>query len=80
MVIGLPLSSFHAYLARMSYDHFRPPEHLSPTGKLLFRALCLVTFIVAMGAVIYYLGPLIDRYVGVPFADWITNLIFGPKA
>lgn len=64
----------------MSYDHFRPPEHFGPVGRVLFRLLCLVTVIIVMGAVTYFVGPLIDRYIGVPFADWVTNLFFGPKA
>ena len=62
----------------MSYDHFRPPEHLSPMGKALFRLLCLVTFIVVMVAFAYFVGPLINEYVGDPFGEWVGNLIFGP--
>lgn len=62
----------------MSYDHFRPPEHFSPAGKLAFRLLCLATVVIAMSAFAYFVAPLINEYVGVPFADWFTNLIFGP--
>ena len=62
----------------MSYDHFRPPEHFSPMGKALFRLLCLVTFIVIMVAFAYFVGPLINRYIGAPLADAVTNFIFGP--
>jgi hypothetical protein len=62
----------------MAYDHFRPPEHFSPRGRVLFRLLCWVAFIIGMVAFAYFVAPLIDKYAGVPFADWITNLIFGP--
>lgn len=63
----------------MSYDHFRPPEHLSRTGKLLFRALCLVTFVVAMAGFSYFVLPLVAEYVSGPFSTWVGNLFFGPK-
>ena len=63
----------------MSYDHFRPPEHFSPTGKLAFRALCLVTFIVAMALFSYFVLPLIYEHVSHPLSQWSSDLIFGPK-
>jgi hypothetical protein len=63
----------------MSYDHFRPPEHFSPTGKLAFRALCLVTFIIVMALFSYFVLPIIYEHVSLPFADWITDLVFGPS-
>ena len=47
-------------------------------GKALFRLLCLVTFIVVMVAFAYFVGPLINEYVGDPFGEWVGNLIFGP--
>jgi hypothetical protein len=62
----------------MSYDHFRPPEHFSPMGKVLFRLLCLATVVIVMSAFAYFVAPLINEYVGVPFGNWVGNLIFGP--
>ena len=64
----------------MAYDHFKPPEHFSPRGRFLFRALCWVTFIIVMAVFAYFAVPLLDRYAGTPFADWFTNLIFGPAS
>lgn len=64
--------------APMSYDHFRPPEHFSPAGKIGFRVLCLVTVAIVMSAAAYFVAPLINEYVGRPFGEWVGNLIFGP--
>lgn len=63
----------------MAYDHFRPPEHFSPRGRILFRLLCVVTVVIVMSAFAYFVGPLIDSYVGNPLADTVTDWIFGPK-
>jgi hypothetical protein len=63
----------------MSYDHFKPPEHFSPARKFAYRAILTVLFALIMIAFVYFVVPLIDRYAGVPFADWFTDLVFGPK-
>lgn len=59
----------------MSYDHFKPPAHLSPTGRFLFRALCLVTVIIGMTAFAYFVAPLIYSHVSMPFGDWIYETV-----
>jgi hypothetical protein len=69
------LASLHfpwgnGYISTMSYDHFRPPEHFSPSGKMVFRALCWVTFIIAMALFSYFILPLVYRYVSLPLGDW----------
>lgn len=70
---------FPVFFATMAYDHFRPPEHFSPRGRFLFRALCWVTFIVGMLAFSYFVVPIIAQYVSQPFSEWVGNTIFGPK-
>lgn len=59
----------------MAYDHFRPPEHFSRMGRYLFRALCLVTVVVVMAVFAYFVGPLIDRYVGFPLGDFVYEQV-----
>lgn len=63
----------------MAYDHFRPPEHFSPRGRILFRLLCWATFIVGMVAFIYFVVPIIETHVSTPFAEWVGDTFFGPK-
>lgn len=64
----------------MSYDHFRPPEHFSPTGRFLFRAVCTVLFVIIMAAFVYFVVPLIELYVSAPLSEWVGNFFFGPRA
>lgn len=44
----------------------------------MFRLGCWVICTAILAVAAYFLAPLINEYVGVPFADWFTNLIFGP--
>jgi hypothetical protein len=55
----------------MAYDRFRPPEHFSPKGKFLYRAMLMVLFILIMSAFAYFVVPLIQTYVSFPAGDWV---------
>lgn len=55
--------------------HLGPPKELPPIGKLLY----VVTFTILFAVCAYFLVPLIDTYVGLPFSEWLGNTIFGPK-
>jgi len=64
----------------MSYDHFKPPEHFSPTGKFAYRAMLTLLFVLIMVAFIYFAVPVIQTYVSEPLSAWVGNTLFGPKA
>lgn len=59
-------------------DDFRPPPHFTPRQGLAFRLLCIATFALGMFLFAYFVLPVVDTYIAVPFADWITGTIFGP--
>lgn len=55
------------------YDHFRPPDHLSPMGKVAFRVFCAVGFTVSMALFIYFVVPFVLEYVSKPFSAWVGS-------
>lgn len=54
-------------------DDFRPPAHFTPLQGLAFRLLCIVTFAVGMALVAYFVIPLVEQYVSVPFSNWVGS-------
>ncbi|RFC68341.1 hypothetical protein DY251_04995 [Mesorhizobium denitrificans] len=58
----------------MYYDHFRPPDHFSPLGKIAFRTFCSLLFIIGMSLFIRFVLPLVETHVSVPFRDWVLSL------
>jgi hypothetical protein len=61
------------------FDHFRPPEHLSLSGKLAFRVLCWAVFVIAMALFAYFVVPLVAEHISKPFSEWVGTTLFGPK-
>lgn len=57
----------------MSYDHFKPPERFSFAGKLAYRAVLTVLWVLIMVAFIYFVVPLIQRYISFPAGDWVYD-------
>lgn len=55
------------------YDHFRPPAHFTPLQGLTFRLLCIVSFVVCMALFAYFVLPLVEQYVSVPFSEWVGS-------
>lgn len=55
----------------MSQDYFRPPDHLSPLGKIGYRLLCWVSFIIIMGLFSHFVLPLVYQYVSLPLGDLV---------
>jgi hypothetical protein len=69
--LGLLSSPQCAYLVEMvPHDDFRPPDHLPPFKRFLYRAFCIAFFAVGMTLFIYFVAPLIYRHVSIPFGEW----------
>ncbi|BCH22087.1 hypothetical protein MesoLjLb_18720 [Mesorhizobium sp. L-8-3] len=54
-------------------DDFRPPAHFTPFQGLLFRLLCIVSFIVVMTLFAFFVLPLVEQYVSIPLSNWVGS-------